>query len=127
MAKYRGVFKQLAFPASIQSRASDTQSVARFNVLTGQGLFFPRIVMGKNLPTLDIRNAWVIPTCVAYLNQGLVEPQISHFANFTREKLVPVPYVAHMRILHIDKIPPKSASFCIRFQFFTYNWRDSTR
>ena len=39
-------------------------------------------------------------------------------------------YVTYVRILHIDKIPPKSATFCIRFQFFTcmglfYNWRGS--
>ena len=27
-------------------------------------------------------------------------------------------YVAYMRILHIDKIPQKSAAFYIRFQFF---------
>ena len=26
----------------------------------------------------------------------------------------------YMRILRIDKIPTKSAAFCIRFQFFTY-------
>ena len=29
-------------------------------------------------------------------------------------------YVAYMRILHIDKILPKSAAYCIQFQFFTY-------
>ena len=39
-------------------------------------------------------------------------------------------YVTFVRILHIDKIPPKFATFCIRFQFFTcmalfYNWRGS--
>ena len=28
-------------------------------------------------------------------------------------------YVSYMRNLHIDKIHPKSAAFCIRFQFFT--------
>ena len=79
-----------------------------------------------------------------------VEPQISHLANFTlwknwyqfftaREKLVPIRhifhtnishfvnfahvvklFVAYMRNPHIDKIHPKSAAFCIRFQFFTY-------
>ena len=43
-------------------------------------------------------------------------------------------YVAcmYMRILHIAKIPPRSAAFCIRFQFFTcmawfYNWHGSNR
>ena len=37
-----------------------------------------------------------------------------------------------MRILHIDKIPLKSAAFCIRLQLFAcmalfYNWRGSNR
>ena len=68
---------------------------------------------------------------------------LSHQFFTAREKLVPIRhifhtnishvvkfahvvklYVAFMRNLHIDKIPPpplpKSAAFCIRFQFFTY-------
>ena len=40
----------------------------------------------------------------------------SHFVKNTHEVKI---HVVYMRILHIDKIPPKSAAFCIRFQFFT--------
>ena len=42
---------------------------------------------------------------------------LSHFVKFAQVVLL---YVAYMRILHIDEIPPKSAAFCFRFQFFTY-------
>ena len=88
--------------------------------------------------------------------RGIVEPQISHCEKWfrfltAREKLVPIRhvfqtnishfvkyahvvklYVAYMRCLNIDKIPPKSAALCIRFQFLTciacfYNWRGSIR
>ena len=41
---------------------------------------------------------------------------ISHFVKKTHVVKL---YVAYMRIQQIDKIPPKSAAFCIRFQFFT--------
>ena len=41
---------------------------------------------------------------------------ISHFVKNARVVKL---YVAYMRILHIDKIPHKSAAFYIRFQFFT--------
>ena len=42
---------------------------------------------------------------------------ISHFAKFAH--IVKL-YEAYMRNLHIDRLPPKSAAFCIRFQFFRY-------
>ena len=42
---------------------------------------------------------------------------ISHFVKFAHVVKL---YVAYMRNLHIDKIHPKSAAFCIRFQFFTF-------
>ena len=40
----------------------------------------------------------------------------SHFVKFAQVVKL---YVAYMRNLHINKILPKSAAFCIRFQFFT--------
>ena len=60
----------------------------------------------------------------------------TNISHFVKNAHVVKLYVAYVRILHIDKIPPppapKSAAFCIRFQFFTcmalfYNWRGSNR
>ena len=42
---------------------------------------------------------------------------ISHFVKCAHEVKS---YVAYMRNLHIDKIPPKSVAFCMQFQFFTF-------
>ena len=42
---------------------------------------------------------------------------ISHFVTFAHVVKL---YVAYMRNPHIDKIHPKSASFCSQFQFYTY-------
>ena len=44
----------------------------------------------------------------------------NQFSNFVKFAHVVKLYVAFMRNLLIDKIHPKSAAFCIRFQFFTY-------
>ena len=49
---------------------------------------------------------------------------ISHFVKFAHVVKL---YVAYMRNLHIDKIHPKSATFCIRFQFFTYMYTPTKR
>ena len=42
---------------------------------------------------------------------------ISRFVKFAHVVKL---YVAYMRNLHVDKILPKSAAFCIQSQFFTY-------
>ena len=53
----------------------------------------------------------LVPIC------HIFHTNISHFVKFAHVVKL---YVAYMRNLHIDNIHPKSAAFCIRFQFFTY-------
>ena len=58
-----------------------------------------------------------ISQCEELVKRHIFHTNISHFVKFAHVVKL---YVAYMRNLHIDKIHPKSAAFCIRSQFFTY-------
>ena len=51
-----------------------------------------------------------------YTGPEVFRTNISQFVKYVHEVKL---YVAYMRILNIDKIPPNSAACCIPFQFFT--------